>query len=637
MIGKSEMRVMIDERPVELTGQELTSFLSTIPIENIKEVEIITNPSAKYDAQGNSGIINIVSKKGRQNAWSNKTSYVYNQAFYSNHRLSNSFIYNKDKLSLVAGLNGTVGHMRTLKFTNIYYSSDTWSAKEHEKLNVGNLSANLDLNYTINNYNKIGIKYLGSTITPGALTNSETKVYTPSEKLDYILNNNGNNGRRVTNNSYNLHYEGKLDTIGTSIHVNVDYFNYGFDISASAATGKFVDGLPTGIIFSNYMETVQNIDNYSVKADIEHPAKFAKISYGGKFSFTSTKYITANYNTITGSPVFNPLQSNDFTYSEDVRAVYLNGVKSLNDKWEMQLGLRLESTLTNAVSNQNNQTNKNNYLNLFPTSYLSYQVNEKNSLNVTYGRRLDRPNFFSLNPARYYSSSNAYSEGNPFLRPEISTNFELNHIYDSKLTTSLFLTKVVNGYGPVLNLNDQDNIQVTNFKNYYDNYSYGLSESYSFNKISWLESQLNVYLINSESKFYDDVITAKVRNGFQFYLVTNNSLSLSKKKGIKGQIDFMYSSPYNEGLYALDKSYSLDIGINFESLLKNFVVSMSVADIFNTSRNLAVSRIDNVDQDFNMYPSNRFFRATISYTFGNKNIKSKKRTFGNDDEKNRSN
>ena len=207
MIGKSSVRVMIDGKMLELDGEDLTTYLSTIPVDNIKEVEVITNPSAKYDAQGNSGIINIIFKKGRRNAWNNKTTYVYNQAFYSNHRLNNSFTYNKDKISFIVGLNAKTGYTDIIKKSNTYYSSGEWSQYSNDKSNDGNYSGNIDFNYKINDKNEIGVKYLGSKSTPNVSDKTETKVFNTAQNLESILLNNGHTERTRTNNSLNFNYE----------------------------------------------------------------------------------------------------------------------------------------------------------------------------------------------------------------------------------------------------------------------------------------------------------------------------------------------------------------------------------------------------------------------------------------------
>lgn len=635
MIGKSGMRVMVDGRMLQLSPEDLISFLNSIPADDIKEIEIITNPPAKYEAEGNSGIINIVFKPGRRDSWNNRISGSYTQSVLADYALRDNFTFQKNKVKILLSLNAVKGLQNVDQESNLGFTSGPWLIDVNQRFKTDDLSGRFMFDYEAGKNTKIGLQYLGSVMAPDITDVTKTRVFNTAGIFDYSLVNKGFSDRNKNNQSVNVYLEQKLDTLGRSFTIDFDYLNFNAKEDRSVNTQKFNqnDAL-LGTDFANNIITDQQIRNYNVKVDFEHPLPFAKFSYGAKLSFIDNVFSTVNYNTITGTPVWNPQQSNEFTYKENTQAVYVNASRALGKKTEVQLGLRLENTQTTGFSQTLNQTNKNNYLKLFPTFYITHNSNEDNAFSLSYGRRIDRPNYSRLNPARYYINSNAYSEGNPFLQPSFSDNIELSHTYKGKLSTGAFLSIETNGYNVVPGLNDATNEQTITYKNFYTAYNGGLVESYTLDKFSWWESQSSLYLLYSRSSFFSDVV-AQVQNGFRFYFTTDNSFSLNKAKTLKGQVNFWYSPPYKEGLYDLSTSYSLDLALKYT--FRDLTVTGGVYDVFNTSPKTFSSVVNDIKQSWISYPSNRYFRLTFSYSFGNKNISASQRSLGNEDEKSRAN
>ncbi len=636
MIGKSSMKVLLDDRIVQLSNEELISFLATIPADDIKSIEVITNPPAKYEAEGNSGLINIVFKKGRRNSWSNSTTASYTQAIFPSYVLRNNFNYQKNKVKVLLSVNGTTGSRDIQQDAEIFYTSGLWDNSINQKWNNDNLSGRFMFDYDLNENSTIGVQYLGSISTPDIKDRARSDIFNTSSQLDSLIVSNGFSDVDRNNHSLNAHYKTELDTIGRSLSVDLDYFEYNADEERSIATESFLNpNNSLGVFFANQINTDQSVKNYSARVDIEHPLKFLNLSYGARVSFIKNNYETINFNTITGTPTFNPLQSNKFEYDENIQALYVSGSKSLSEKWETQVGLRLENTQTEGFSETLNQTSENDYLRLFPTFYLSYAMNDYNSFSLNYGKRINRPGYSRLNPARYFANSNSFSQGNPFLQPSFSDNIEFTHIFKSKLTTSLFLSIESDGFGVVPSVNDETNQQIVSYENFYTGYSYGLFESYLFNKISWWESQNSVFLINNEFSFFNDDINAEIQNGFRFYASTNNTFVLNKSKTIRAQVNFWYSSPYKENLFDISDSYSLDVALKFDMLNRDLQLSLGGYDVLNSSPSTLTSVINNVRQDYISFPSNRYFRMSMTYKFGNKKVNVRQRGFGNEEEKRR--
>jgi outer membrane receptor protein involved in Fe transport len=371
----------------------------------------------------------------------------------------------------------------------------------------------------------------------------------------------------------------------------------------------------------------------SFKADKEHPLQALNLSYGAKMSFTKSNSDVVFFNTITGTPVLDTNQSNQFEYTENNQAVYISADKKINEKWNFQAGLRLENTQTNGFSKTLNQETVNNYFKLFPTFYTSYNKNENNSFSLNYGRRIRRPSFSLLNPFRVYISSNSYSEGNPFLKPSFSDNFEFVHLYKKILRTSIYLNSITDGYGVIFTANPETLTQVVSRENYFKGLNYGIGETYSANFADWWQSENSVYFLGSDIKFIKDINATPV-NGLEIDFSTNNTFSLGK--ATKLQVDFTYTTPYKSGLYETGYTSSLNIGFKQDLLNKTMQIAILVNDIFNTSYlKDDVSIVNGVKQVYSQNESNRFARLSVVYNFGNKKINVNQRDFGNQDEKNR--
>ncbi len=321
-------------------------------------------------------------------------------------------------------------------------------------------------------------------------SNTVIKIFNNQNSVDSLLVNNGFNNKYSGSQIYNAHLVSKLDTIGRKFSVDLDYFTYDSKFDKNFTANSYSpDGTYQNTNQSARNNSNQNIDNYSVKADMEHPITFMNLSYGAKASFIKSNSNVFYYNTITGNPVLDPNQSNVFEYIENNQAVYINGDKKINEKLSIQLGLRAENTQTNGYSETLNQEVTNNYLKLFPSLYLDYQLNENHGLNFTYGKRINRPGFGLLNPFRTYINSNSYSEGNPFLKPSFSNNFDFTYAYKKNLRTNIFLNIINDGYGVIFRANPDMNTQIISRENYFNESSFGIGESYAAEVTNWFETQ----------------------------------------------------------------------------------------------------------------------------------------------------
>jgi iron complex outermembrane receptor protein len=634
ILGKGTSRVMIDGRMIELTGEELNNFLKSISASDIKNIEIISNPSSKYEAEGTGGLINIIMKKGALDSWKNTTTASYDQSKYGIYALKNNFFYNKNKFRFSASVNGKTGYKNIKETLDMYFVDGPTEMDIITKLNEENVSGKVALDYDFSEKTTIGFQFLKDKSNPDFDSDIRINKYNSQNELDSYIINKSFLDRKSGNQTYNLHLITKLDSLNRKLSFDVDYFDYNskfdrdFIANNYSSDGTFIDVNQSGRNLSN-----QGIDNLSFKADMEHPLKALNLSYGAKVSFTKSNSDVVFFNTITGTPEVDTNQTNQFKYTENNQAVYISADKKINEKWSFQAGLRLENTQTNGFSKNLDQETINNYLKLFPTFYASYNKNENNSFSLNYGRRIRRPSFSLLNPFRVYISSNSYSEGNPFLKPSFSDNFEFSHSYKKILRSSVFLNTITDGYGVIFTANPETLTQVVSRENYFKGINYGVGETYSGNFADWWQSENSLYFLGSKIKFTKD-INATPANSLEVDFSTNNTFSLSK--ATKLQIDFIYTTPYKSGLYETGYTSSLNIGFKQDLLNKTMQIAFLVNDIFNTSYlKDDVSIVNGVKQVYSQNESNRFARLSVVYNFGNKKIDVNQHDFGNEEEKNR--
>ncbi|MEP5338615.1 MAG: TonB-dependent receptor [Algibacter sp.] len=636
LLGRGESRVMINGRLLQLSGEDLISYLNSVSASDIKKIEVITTPPAKYEAAGNGGLINIILKKGQLNSWKNTISLVDNINTYNFITFRNSLLYNKNKLSLSFNTNGTKGNSRNIEDFQVYYPNSTWNIDIDSKDRKDNLSAQLLLDYDISDKTTIGVQYLGNTKTPDLIDKSTSRIFNQINTLDSLLINNGNNNIKISSHLINLHTNTKLDSLGKSISFDVDYFTYNSNQNRDFITNSFSPNNDLlGINAAANTFSNQSIENFSIKTDIEHPTEFINLSYGAKISHIKNDSDIQFFNTITGTSVLDLNISNTFKYEENNQAIYVSGLKKINEKWDIQLGLRLENTKTKGFSVELNETNTNNYTKLFPSFFASYKKNKNNSLSLSYGKRIERPRFRDLNPFRIVISSNTFSIGNPFLKPSFVDSFEFKHTYKNKYTTNVFLSIRNDGSSIIFTSDVENSTQIVTRSNFFKQYMYGIGESFLFNKCSWWQSQNSMNVIGSKTEFTKN-IGAQPLNGIMFSANSNNKIVLSEST--KLQIDASYDSPFKAGLFSLGKTYSLDLGVSKQFLDKNLQIGILVKDVFNTSSlNQLESTVNGVKQVYGQNNNNRFIRLSASYSFGNKKINEKRRNFGNEEERRRAN
>lgn len=638
IVGKGEVLIMIDDRLQKIPESEVAAFLKTIPSDNIKSIEVITSPPAKYEAEGNSGIINIKLKTAKNNSWNASLGTNYTQRFYAGNSVLGMFNYNHGKLSLQSSMYVEQQKSRSKSQSNTYYQNELWSMDNQSISKNKNLGISFGADYKITEQWTAGVKYLGSfSKENGSGSPLTARINYQTSQPDSFISSDTKSSNKPNINSLTWFNTIKIDSTKSLLTTDLDFFEYkkhdARDFYGSELNAQ-MQMLPN-TYFSALNSNVNKIRNYSGKVDIETKLSWADLNFGGRFSYTRTDNNFLAYNKETGISVLNTDQSNTFIYKEYNEALYFSLSRKFSSQWEAKFGLRAEITQTNGYSENRNQTNKNNYINLFPTAYLTYIANNDHSFSLNYNRRIRRPDFDYLNPFIVRTSPFYYSEGNPYLKPSIIDNLEFSYIKGQKWTSSLYYSKV-SDFGQSLSiLNSETNVTRNTPVNYADTYQIGLSSSYNFSAVKWWNSfsGFNVNYQNVKSKV---PYTVSI-DGYNAYMYSNNDFTLNKKKTMFLSVNYGLQLPGRYQIFHISTMNILDITVKVLCLDKKFSVSLSGTDLLNSQRPLISYQSNGIETNFRNNNYTRGFRLSLSYRFGNNDLKSKNRNFGNEEERNRMN
>ncbi|MFV5703034.1 TonB-dependent receptor domain-containing protein [Flavobacterium sp. XS2P12] len=635
IVGKSIVSVMIDDRLIQLSGDDLSNLLRSIPSENISKIEAITTPPAKYEAEGNSGLINIILKKTKKDFFNGNIKTSYTQAKYGTENIGAGINYQKNKLTVISNFDFTDGIIAPLQKYDIFYQKYTWKENYIVKNARKSNSARIALDYKISPATSIGIEYNGALNQSDIKSKNDSQIYNKiSNQLDSTIVTSSIKNIDRKANSLNFHGITKLDTIGKKISFDLDYFEYNYSVNNNFNTNTFFQNgdLKPNSSFFAINDGFQTIKIYSSKFDISLPLQLVNLSLGGKLSFTKNDNETLFYDIYSNGFVLDSEKSNHFFYEENNNALYASVNKELSKKWNIQLGLRLENTTTKSSLAELRNSYKNNYTELFPSFYLTYQTNNDATFSLSYSRRIERPSYNLLNPFRIYSTSTNYTEGNPYLRPYFSNNIELSCV-KGDFYHSIFFNYITKGIDQITFTNDVLNYQYTKPFNFFTSKRFGISENYTFNKIKGWQSNngINIFYTKTRSSLKQ---TLPVVEGLSMYLSSYNNFTLNSLKTLKAELNFTYQSASVSNSYKTTGYYKFDAGIKKELLNKRLQLSITITDIFKTSAITFSNNINNIQQGKFDYQDTQKIRLSAVYKFG-KSIKDDKREFSNKEEEKR--
>ncbi len=636
MIGKSNMRVMINNKMVQLSEEDLANFLRSVSSEDIKNIEVITTPPAKYEAAGNSGLINITLKQAKQDSWNAQLKSYFRQRRFASGSVGGSFNFNKNGFSVASSVNYRDGDYYQEQDDYAFFPDGVWHTASPFKANVSGLNARIDLAYTITPSWSMGAQYLYNS-TNYAVTDAPITTVRDNNTNAVLrsLESDGTMDLSPEIHSLNYNNEIKLDTLGRNIVINLDYFTYNNPDTKTYDGNSVINTPPLEQFYRGINTNEQDVTNYSGKIDVDYPTTWAKFSFGGKLSTSTSLNDIVFFNSgLVDSPVTAlPLASNDFEYNEDIQAAYVSMNKKIGEKWEAQLGLRFEATQTNSASDNLNLDFDNDYEQLFPTAYLSYQATDNATLALNYSKRIKRPSFFELNPNIYFVNPFQTIEGNAFLQPAFIDNVELTHTYKNFVTKAYFSYED-EMFSQVPLPNASTNVIRFTNENFINTHRFGISENYTFDKISWWSSN-NSFDINYSVSEFTLEQDEEDQKGVNATFSTYNDITLNSDKTVLLGVNYWYAFPGVNGIFDTKSASSFSLSLQWLLMNKDLSISLRGDDLFKSSAERTETTVNGVFQTARYYYDSRYFQLSVSYKFGNKDIKAKRHATGNKEEKGR--
>ncbi len=613
IIGKSGVSVMVNDRMLNLSGTELMNYLKNLRSENIAKIEVITTPPAKYDAQENSGIINIVLKKNQNPGWSGYLNTYYKQTTFAGSGGSAGVNYQNKKLKASLKLRGYDEDKRSVENYNVISNRSSKSKDERKDMNDG-LGANLSLDYALAGQSNIGLIY---DIANGHSNMDITSFQDYFNGDALILRTHTDSRHRSTSKSrmLNLYFDQKFGehklSLGANYYGNLPENNVNFT---------------TTDLSDHSEQIVRNLSSvdykiYSGQADLSLNFKKIQLETGLKYSQFSNRSDIGYFNLTGGDYVINPERSNLFDYDEKNYAAYFSAGKDFSEKWSAKLGLRYEYAETNGYSISTQSESENKYGKLFPSAYVSYKANDHNQFSLNYSRRINRPGFRALDPFRWYSNPYSYYAGNPSLLPSFNDNLEFNYIFRNKWSANLYYQRSTGNFDQIT---FPDGIYMTStYENYYNQDNYGINLNYTDTFLKMWESSLSASYSYSDTQITR--FNATVMNGSYFYYSSNNTFRLNKEKTIYFFLNYWQSLPSRGGNSASKSNASLNAGFKLSLMDKKLQMNVSVNDIFRQAGYRGSAYFEDNVQTFNNYWDARRLNVSVTYNFGNQKVKSNTR------------
>lgn len=616
MIGKSGLNILINGRPITLTGEALISYLGTISNDAISKIEIITTPPAKYAAEGNAGLINIILKTNPNLGWNASLATSVTQRTNLSSRNTALFNYQTEKFSLTSNLLYSGTNMVAYEKDQNTFNDGFFSTNRQDKvMKSNNLTPSINLNYKLNPKTDITFLY--------EFNNSDFTSDDASKSLFYekgmITNELQNKGFVEVRSDFNRVHSfltKELDTIGKSVEL-------GFQFLDNAIKNE----RNNNIIQNSTAAATQNVSSNDYKlgiANLDFNLPFKKVKWvtGAQYTFLDNKSDVRFFDIINSNPQLNPALTNAFNYKENIWATYASAEMKLNEKWTVQAGIRYENTDYEGKSVGSTNTIKRNYGNFFPTFYSNYKYSEKADYSFKYSKRVNRPKLEQLNPFQWYINPFQYVEGNPLLQPSFTDNFEVTYANNSNFSATIYHSITKDQVSYFAEFLEEGKVQRYSYYNILDVNQYGMYANYTFSKIKNLQMQLSGSYFWQETKSEkEDVLPSTDGSGSNVSI--NNSYKFGKNCLL--QLNYVHNFPSFDGTFTTDSYGFLTVGYRTNFMDKKVTLGLTASTIISKKSEVAYSQLRN---NASINGQNEYdyqsVRLNIAYKFGNTKVKGSK-------------
>ncbi len=624
LVQNKSATVLINGRKLNLSGDELANYIKNIDANNIEKIEVQTNASSEMDASVQGGVINIILKENRKGLFTQVKAYQTQKGKHPNFYTSGNINYGTEKWNIYSTIS-----LNSAEDSGIVKSSTIYNNINRQLIENGSFLENskrytftVGTTYQPSKNHELGFEIYTTTNNKTNKANSDINIYLDNTYFDKGKTNTPHN-RDVRYINTSINYSIKLDTLGGKINFMSDYatqnFNSGFDATTRYEQGYYDDisersrtDASTNII-STQLDIIKTID------------KIGEFSSGVKFISTNRNNRTIGENLVNGNYIIEDSRTNSYDFTENILASYFTVSRKIIDDINMKIGLRVENTKINGVNILTNTPVSQNYLDFFPSLYLSKEFKNKQSVSLNYNRRINRPNFSVLNPYVIKINDFSYQIGNPNLKPEYINNFEL--AYNIKRHSfSLFYNHTSNLItGMYFPINDAIYYQSQNVgkgKILGFDYSFGKNiKKWWYLKLGTTLQNQNYYLSNQS--YHSNTASFNV----------SNDLNISDTWSV--YISAYYSAPRIYSNLEVADYFSSNFMIQKSFLQKKLKVRIYVDDIFNTVRDKNIGFYNDFVFNFYQKRNTQSFTLYAIYTIDTNSKTRKKKNKSSNDNKNR--
>ncbi len=637
--GKQGVLVLIDGKPSYLSGTDLVNLLNNMMANQLDQIEIMTNPPAKYDAAGNSGIINIKTKKNKQRGWNGSLNLSYGQGAYYKTNNGLNLNYRNEKFNLFLNYSQNAN-----KNFNDLYIKRTYLNQEGKhtgyfdqptmlRMNGNNNSLKVGVDYSVNKKTTVGITSTGF-ISPRKYNSLSAGYLMDADRvIDSTVQTSSKNSNKWINGTINLSLRHTINK-SSELTADLDYMHY--DMTNNQLFHNTISLADETLVSDGFLrgDLPASIHIYTAKTDYNTTLKGEwKLEAGLKASRVKTNNQANYFNSAGSNWIPDYGKTNHFLYEESIYAGYVNTNKKIG-KWSLQGGLRFEQTSYkgNQLGNpeKNDSSFRRSYASLFPSLYLTRELDSNHTVTVQTGRRIDRPAYQQLNPFLFFINEYTFQVGNPYIQPQFTWNFQLSHTYKDWLTTSLefgdtkqYFSQIFKTEGRVTILTEGN---LANMKNL------NLSLTAQLKPTKWWSATINL------TGTYQKVRGVGMNTDFNSEMISgngniNNQFKFSK--GWSAELSGFYNAKSRDAQFTIYGFGQVAAGIGKQILKGKGTIRLNVRDIFFTQQIQGDIRYQNVRERFNQSRDTRVATISFNWRFGKQLGESGRKKSGASEEQNR--
>ncbi|WP_394676805.1 TonB-dependent receptor domain-containing protein [uncultured Sphingobacterium sp.] len=635
--GQQGVTILINDRPTYLSQSQLTAYLKSLRGEELSKIEIMANPSSKYDAAG-TAILNIKTKTNNRMGFNGNIYLTHSQSKYASNYGGISINYKNNRFNASVGYNGGLEkYWNTNESTSLFSSTNLNSILKNNSSGDyrsfrNNIKANLT--YELNERNTLAFSTTNLLNSYKTLNYKSKNEFYSTNGIDSTSITSNTGTSKFNSNQYNLAYNSELDTLGSKISGEIDY-----SVFKSPSNLDFKTDFVSNLNGSQREKLINNNNpiNTKIKAfKIDYTKIFrnnAQLELGMKASqvkLQNENIFTDIYGSVHS---IDSINSNSFKYKERILSIYLNFNIALSKKIVIQSGLRIENTFNEGFQVKSDSIFTNRYTNFFPSFVIQDNLNENNTLSLSYSKRINRPQYDYLNPFKYIVNDFSYQIGNPYLMPELTNSFEFSHVFKSKFVTSFFYKTTSNIISTIVNQNDITKVTVSTYDNISKakNMGFSINGSFSIGERIFFQNMFSLY----NNKFNGEVNRQLINvNATSFTL--SQYFQISLPKNYKIDFNWNYQSGKSVGIYDFKPIFTFNTSLK-KRIGNNLDIGLNINDVFNTLRTRSSILQNGIDATYVNKTQSQKVSLSLNYSFGNSKLKiNKKESSGFDTEKDRS-